>query len=99
MADHSKKEQANAQFKKLQRSEDGKKALSEYESERIAVRAKTERLRALRLARDAAEHAAALAAPPKAATAKKKKSATAAKKASASLSDWLKNQRASGHNS
>lgn len=99
MADHSKKEQANAQFKKLQRAEDGKKAMSEYESERIAIRAKTERLRALRLARDAAAHAAALAAPPKPATVRKKKSATATKKTAATLSEWLKDQRASGRDS
>ena len=62
MVDKSKKDDAQAQFQKLQRAEDGKKAMSEYEAEGIAVRAKTERLRALRLARDAAE---AAAAPPK----------------------------------
>ena len=59
MADKSKKDDAQAQFQKLQRAEDGKKAMSEYEAEGIAIRAKTERLRALRLARDAAEAVAA----------------------------------------
>lgn len=55
MSDNPKVDRANAQFAKLQRAEDGKKAMSEYEAERAAVRAKTERLRALRLARDAAQ--------------------------------------------
>ena len=39
--------------------------MSEYEAERAAVRANTERLRALRLARDAAQKAGAQAAPAK----------------------------------
>ena len=53
MADHSKKDEAQAQFAKTQKAEDGKKAMAEYEAAAIAIRAKTERLRALRLARDA----------------------------------------------
>ncbi|HTK14572.1 MAG TPA: hypothetical protein VL402_12300 [Xanthobacteraceae bacterium] len=53
MAEKSKKDEAQAQFKKMQRAEDGKKAMTEYEAEAIATRAKTERLKALRLARDA----------------------------------------------
>lgn len=91
MADHSKKDEAHEQFKKLQRVEDGKKAMSEYEAEGAATRAKTAKLRALRLARDAAEQAAAPAASP----AKKKK---AAKQDKGTLSDWLKNREGSGHN-
>ena len=59
LADNSKVDRANAQFNKLQRAEDGKKAMSEYEADRIALRTKTERLKAARLARDAAEKAAA----------------------------------------
>ena len=59
MANTSKTAQANAQFKKAQREQDGKKAMAEYEAEGIALRAKTAKLRALRLARDAAEAAAA----------------------------------------
>jgi hypothetical protein len=95
LADKSKKDDAQAQFAKLQRAEDGKKAMSEYESEGIATRAKTERLRALRLARDAAE---AAAAPPKKKTAKKK---TAAKKKGkgASLSGFLDDQHGGGRRS
>jgi hypothetical protein len=97
LADHSKKDQANAQFKKTQRAEDGKKAMSEYEAEATAVRAKTERLKALRVAKEAADLAAAPAAK---ASVKKKKSAKKGKEeaASATLSDWLKDQRSSGRN-
>jgi hypothetical protein len=53
LADNPKVDRANAQFAKLQRAEDGKKAMSEYEAERVATLAKTERLKELRLARDA----------------------------------------------
>jgi hypothetical protein len=63
------KDEANVQFKKVQRAEDGKRAMSEYESATAAVRTKTARLKALRLARDAADAAAAAAQP---ASAKKK---------------------------
>jgi hypothetical protein len=54
MAEKSKKHEANAQFAKIQRAQDAKKATSEYETAAAALRAKTERLKALRLARDAA---------------------------------------------
>jgi hypothetical protein len=95
LATKSKKDDAQAQFDKLQRAEDGKKAMSEYEAEGAAVRAKTERLRALRLARDAAE---AAAAPPKKISAKKK-TAKASKAKPASLSGFLKDQQGGGHRS
>ncbi len=103
MADNSKKDEAQLQFKKIQRAEDGKKAMDEYEAEGAAVRAKTARLKALRLARDAAE---ARAAPKAAAPTKKKKppkkaanKANKAKAKSASLSDWLKGREGGGRNS
>ena len=111
MVDKSKKDDAQAQFQKLQRAEDGKKAMSEYEAEGIAVRAKTERLRALRLARDAAE---AAAAPPKKSAGKKKSAATkkgsakgsakggakgGAKGKAASLSGFLEDQDGGGRRS
>ena len=92
LADTSKKDEANVQFKKLQRAEDGRKAMSEYESEGAAVRAKTARLRALRLARDAAE----AMAPPKQAAAPKKKPAKAKKEKPEALSAWLKGQQGDG---
>jgi len=65
MADRSNKDEAQKQFAKLQRAEDGKRAMSDYEAEAAAVRAKTARLRALRLARDAEQAAAAPPAPVK----------------------------------
>jgi hypothetical protein len=49
-ADH----RAEAQFKKEQRLRDGEQAMAEYQAELRATREKTARLRALRLARDAA---------------------------------------------
>jgi hypothetical protein len=89
MAEKSKKYEANAQFGKLQRAHDAKKATSDYESAAVALRAKTERLKALRLARDAA-------APPEPAAPKRK----AKKKAvSGSLSDWLDGQAKEGRRS
>ena len=74
---------------RARQAEDGKKAMAEYEANAAATRAKTEKLRALRLARDAAE----AAAPKPAAKAKatKKKKAPAGK-----LSDWLDGQANSG---
>lgn len=70
MANTSKTAVADAQFKKAQREQDGKKAMAEYEAEGIAMRAKTAKLKALRLARDA-ELAAAEAANPAKKPAKK----------------------------
>ena len=64
MADNSNKTAANSQFRKLRQAEDGKRAMLDYENTAAANRAKTVRLRALRLARDAEEAAAALLAPP-----------------------------------
>ncbi|MGA8294789.1 MAG: hypothetical protein WB820_20355 [Rhodoplanes sp.] len=99
MADNSKKDEAQRQFNKLQKAEDGKKAMSEYEAEAAAIRAKTERLRALRLARDAALEAApssSAKSPGAEPTGAKKKSAKKKNKTSANLSDWLNAQEASG---
>jgi hypothetical protein len=89
MAEKSKYE-ANAQFAKLQRAQDAKKATADYEIEAAAVRAKTERLRALRLARDAAMPKTE---PPKPAAAKRK-----AKKKDSSLADFLDEQAKEGRN-
>lgn len=90
MADSSK-DKATAQFAKLQRGHDGnKKTMSVYETEAAALRAKTERLKALRLARDAA-------APPVEPAAPKRKGKKAA--ARGSLSDWLDGQAKEGRNS
>ena len=66
-----KTDTAEAQFKKAQREQDGKKAMAEYEANGIAMRATTEKLRARRLARDA-DLAAAEASNPAAKKATKK---------------------------
>ena len=87
MAEKSEKHKANAQFAKMQRVQDAEKATSEYETAAAALRAKTEKLRALRLARDA------VAAPPQPAAAKRKPSK---KVKSGSLSDWLDAQAKDG---
>ena len=75
MAENSGKNLAQAQFAKLQRANDAKLAMSEYEAEAEALRARTARLRAERLAREA-ELAAAAAAAPKKPAGKKKAAAS-----------------------
>jgi hypothetical protein len=89
MTDNPKKYEADAQFAKVQRANDAKKATADYETEAAALRAKTERLRALRLARDAA-------APPQAPAAAKRKSGGGKKSASGSLADWLDGEAKEG---
>jgi hypothetical protein len=86
MTEKSNKYQANDQFAKLQRSNDAKKAMSDYESAAVALRAKTERLKALRMARDAAA--------PQPATPKQK----AKKKDKGPLSEFLAGQAKEGRN-
>jgi hypothetical protein len=92
LADNKKTEAANIQFKKAQRAEEGKKAMAEYESAAVALRAKTERLKALRLEKEAAEGAA----PEEPAAAPKRAKKTKAKPAS--LSGWMKDQADGGRN-
>ena len=80
LADDPKQKAANSQFRKLRQAEDGKRAMTEYENAAIANRAKTARLRALRLARDEKEAAELAANPPppkKKKVAKKKAEAVA----------------------
>ena len=81
LADDSKKNAANNQFRKLRQAEEGKRAMTEYENNAIASRAKTARLRELRLARDAELAAAAALAP---SPPVKKKKAAKKKEAAAS---------------
>ena len=95
MAHNSSKDDAKIQFKKLQKAEDGKKAMSEYEAEGAAMRAKTARLRALRLARDEAE-AAKAPAPTAAKAPAKKKAAKGKGAATAKLAEWLDDQSKDG---
>jgi hypothetical protein len=77
------------------KTDEARKAMSEYEANAAATRAKTERLKALRLAKEAQE---AAAAPVKAPAAKKKSAKTgkAVKKDPGKLSDWIKDQQNSG---
>ena len=47
------RQQAERNFKKEERAQDGRKAMIEYETQARATRAKTKRLKALRLAKEA----------------------------------------------
>jgi hypothetical protein len=96
MDDSSEKNEANAQpaqSANIQRQDDAKKAVAEYEAAAAAIRAKTERLRALRLARDAANPPKASAKKGKSAAGKKGKSGA---QASGNLADWLDEQAKEG---
>jgi len=59
------KTRAQAAFRKEQQAREGAKAMADYIAEQAAVRARTERLRALRLAREAEEATAAPAPKPR----------------------------------
>jgi hypothetical protein len=74
-------ERAQAAFHKKEiQAREGATATAEYKAAGLAERAKTERLRALRLAKEAADREAALAAPPMTKTATKSKPGTKKKK-------------------
>jgi hypothetical protein len=80
---------------RARQAEDGKKAMAEYEASAAATRAKTEKLKALRLAKEAAD----AAAPKPPAKSKAKAGAKSTKKKAApegKLSDWLEDQSNSG---
>jgi len=55
MTDDRERKAADAKFKKSERATEGAKAMSEYNAERQAERAKTARLKELRLAKEAAD--------------------------------------------
>jgi hypothetical protein len=65
--------------------------MAEYEARAVAIREKTERLKALRLAKEAAE-----GTPIKRAAPAKRKPVSRGKPASASLASWLDDQQKSG---
>jgi hypothetical protein len=92
MADDVGSDKGSAEFRKLQQAADGRKAMLDYEAEAAAVRAKTERLRALRLARDAA----APPAPARTVSKATRKAAKAPKAKPQPLSEWLSDQRRDG---
>ena len=58
------RQRAERNFKKEERARDGRAAMAEYEVQARAVRAKTERLKALRLAKEAQAQNAAPEEPP-----------------------------------
>jgi hypothetical protein len=93
LADHASKTQSPAQLRNAHRPASGKKAMADYEAEAIATRQKTERLKALRLAKEAAEK---IAAPTAGAAAPTKRPAKKDKVPSATLSEWLKDQERGG---
>lgn len=93
MANDADKNQGLGPVKAAQRAADGKKAMAEYEAQAIAVRAKTERLRALRLAREAAEGASV---PNRPVATRKRSAARTGSTASTTLADWLSDQQKSG---
>jgi hypothetical protein len=63
--DSKERKWADAQFKKSERATEGAQAMSEYNAERVAERAKTARLKEVRLAKEAADKAAKQTAPTK----------------------------------
>jgi hypothetical protein len=95
LADEPNKQRAEI---RARQAEDGKKAMAEYEASAAATRVKTEKLRALRLAKEAAE-AAAPKPPAKTKAKAGAKSAKSKKKGpEGKLSDWLDDQAESGRN-
>lgn len=89
--DKSNKLGASAQFAKMRRANGAGPDASEYETTVEALRAKSAKLKALRLARDAA------APPPE--PKRKAKSKSKTKVPSGSLSDWLNGQAKEGRRS
>jgi hypothetical protein len=89
MAEGRKTDKAEAELKRLRQAEDGRNAMLDYEAEAAAIRAKTERLRALRLAREAA-------APPPAKKPTKGKAVKPSKAPPQPLSEWLTDQKKDG---
>jgi hypothetical protein len=96
LADDLAKARAKTQAVRLLQAEDGRKAMAEYEAKIIATREKTERLRALRLARQAEQSKSAPA--PTAKTKGKSKAAKKPARVAGKLVDWLEDRQESGRN-
>jgi hypothetical protein len=94
LVERTKEEVARIQLAKLQKADDAKKAMSEYEANQASVLERTEKLRAQRLAREA-EAARNTPAPAK----KKKAGGKSVKSQAGNLSDWLNDQKTSGRRS
>lgn len=96
MSEKTRTPTGQAQFEKKQvAAREGEKAMAHYDAQGHAVRANMEKLKALRLAREAAE-AAANPVPVKKKAAAKKKVAGAPAAPAPKLSDWLAGQEKSG---
>lgn len=95
LADEAAKARANTQFVRAQQAEDGRKAMAEYEAKAVQTREKTERLRALRMAKEEADAKAAPAVVPKT---KGKKAAKKPARVAGKLADWIEDQQDSGRN-
>lgn len=107
MTDTDKKPETPA-LKKVRQEDEAKKALAEYEAQAIAIREKTARLRALRLAREAEMAAlepkrkpAVRKAPSSPGTAGRSSSPSGKrgkteKRSSGTLAEWLNQQDRSG---
>jgi hypothetical protein len=95
MAENSGKNVVQVQFAKLQRANDAKQAMADYEAEAAAIRARTAQLRVLRLARAADLATTDAAAVP---AAKTTKAARKLKGAEGALADWINGRKAVGHN-
>jgi hypothetical protein len=89
------RDDAQAQAAKALRANDGKKSVPGYEAEAAAMRAKTEKLKALRLAREAE---LAASAPPPPVKRAKAAGGKAKKQPAGTLADWIKAREDSGHN-
>jgi hypothetical protein len=89
----------NDALRKLNQAEDAKKAMAEYHARAAEVDANTARLRALRLAKEAAEAAAAPVKVAKKKPAGKAKAGKAEKRPVGTLSKWLQEQQSSGRKS
>jgi Mg-chelatase subunit ChlI len=94
MADKFKdaEQRAEVAAKKAQKAAEGEKAMAQYEADARAVRAKTERLRALRLAKEAAD----TPAPKPAKAAKSSKAGKQSAKKGVPLESWLSSQKGEG---
>jgi Mg-chelatase subunit ChlI len=93
-------QRAEIAARKAQKASEGEKAMAQYEADARAVRANTERLRALRLAKESAEAASAASAKPakssKATSKAAKKPAKQTGKKAVPLSSWLSSQKGEG---
>jgi hypothetical protein len=85
------KDQSPAAQKKQANAREGAKVMAQYEADATAIRARTEKLRAMRLAKEAAEQATAV----KKVTARKNR----VKEKVPALSEWLARQGESGRRS